>query len=101
METRTTNQLHDATLLAIEVDRARKSAEITFRQHPDRKVHLTASGARSVVIPHEAPWGPGISVNEGRQISAAEGQGSLEIEMQSGDVIRVDAEGFVWSRLPT
>ncbi|MGA9869373.1 MAG: hypothetical protein WBQ75_23305 [Acetobacteraceae bacterium] len=97
MELEDAHRLHDATLLAIEVNWASRSARITFRQHPNRKVHLTASGARSVVVPHDAPWGPSVSVNEVRQAGTPAGDGSLEIEMQSGDVIRVDAEGFTWS----
>jgi len=88
--------LHDATLVSIEVDWATKTTIATFRMHPSRIVHLVASDARCVLVPHDEPWGPSASVNEVRQIGKATGGGEIEIEMQSGDVIRINAEGFAW-----
>lgn len=89
-------QLHDATLVSVEADWIDKSSRIVFRPQPGRVVILEASGLRNLVVPHEEPWGPSVSVNEVRTLPGP----AVEIEMQSGDTIRIDAAAFVWHRSP-
>lgn len=41
------------------------------------------------------PWGPSASINEARLLASSDGKPfMLEIEMQSGDTIRVEAGAF-------
>jgi hypothetical protein len=78
---------HDATLEAIEL--SWDSGRVTLK-------FLLADGRRTIVIeqaeavecPRLQPWGQSVSVN-GIRIKETSGGCELELEMQSGDVIRV------------
>jgi hypothetical protein len=85
--------LHDASLLSIEINWAAKTTKVTFKTHPDNIVYLVTSGTRQVEVPHAEPWGPSISVNEVRETEGAE-ISIIEVEMQSGDTIKIEACSF-------
>ncbi len=95
MESKT--RLHDATLVSIEMNWAAKTTIVAFRTSSDSTVNLIASGSRNAFIPHDEPWGPSVSVNGVREIDGDSDVNAVEIEMQSGDVIRIEAGSFVWS----
>jgi hypothetical protein len=60
------------------------------------KQTLIAEGVLELRVPKMNEWGPSISVNEIVELDASTGQGRcLDIEMQSGDVIRIVAEKIV------
>jgi len=80
-------RLHDATLEALSLDWGAGRAEAVFRTGTGT-VLLQASGLARLVCPRMHPWGPSVSVNHVRGPQAQDGRSVLEIEMQSGDVIR-------------
>lgn len=59
----------------------------------DVRTTLAATGVAELQIRRRMPWGPSASINTARWTRPAEeGKGTLEIEMQSGDVLQVEAE---------
>jgi uncharacterized protein YaiE (UPF0345 family) len=86
--------MHDWTLLSIEVVWEMGRAELTFRS-PDREEVLVSEGVVEVHIPRRREWGPSASVNGVKgPLSINGGLQAIEIEMQSGDVIRIVAASF-------
>lgn len=92
-------ELHDATLESLELRWS--SGEVVLRvrtgdpTHPRREVLATA--VRRLRCDREMPWGFSASIHEVRGPMAADGDISvLEIEMQSGDLIRIEAGAFRW-----
>jgi hypothetical protein len=93
------DDLHDAVLEEISVT-WEELARVTFKMLPNEAyikprqiILLEGEGLRSLVCPQKNPWGPSDLVNS----ISEEGGGDykrLDIEMQSGDVIRVEAESF-------
>jgi hypothetical protein len=91
--------LHDALLDRIVIDWDARSCLLHLRAFLD-----TAGDAQPCIIcfrettgvtaPHQAPWGESVHVNR----LWAE-VGTFFIEMQSGDVIRIDAEAVELSRV--
>jgi hypothetical protein len=51
---------------------------------------LSFFGVRDLHIPREQPWGPSVSINAVRE----ETSGIYQIELQSGDVLRVVARSW-------
>jgi hypothetical protein len=90
--------LHDATLVSLSVEWATNTLRIDLRTgdcvSPRRT--LIVRGLRKLTCEHEQPWGPSNSVNEVRGPTEVVHGGSmrLEIELQSGDSIVVEAESF-------
>lgn len=83
--------LHDATLTSIELDWASGRAYLNFTVEigEHRKSRIVVSGVKHLECPRECPWGESVSVNEVHSPNSEDGM--LSIEMQSGDVIRVNA----------
>jgi hypothetical protein len=81
--------LHDATLASIVFDW--EPAEVRAIVHVWERgdVIIRASGVSRLEVPRTEPWGPSSSIN---QVKAASGR--MEIEMQSGDTIVIDAASF-------
>ena len=52
---------------------------------------LLARDFTSVVVPRDMPWGRSVSINQVRLLGSGRDRIRLEIEMQSGDTIAVDA----------
>ena len=90
--------LHDATL--VEIQSSWESGDITIRLKTGLSSASNASikgvSGRLVEWPRKHPWGPSISVNEVRgPAPTSDGEASrLEIEMQSGDTIVLEAREF-------
>lgn len=51
---------------------------------------LTWTGVRSVRLPCESPWGPSVFINR----ACKAGPGLYELEIQSGDVLQIEADSF-------
>lgn len=79
--------LHDATLSGIDVryDDARCTLQLSSMEGV---LQLAFEGFQCLTFPRREPWGRSCSVNSARQISAK----AYELELQSGDVIRIEAE---------
>lgn len=89
--------LHDATLVAMELRWSSGDGILRIRTgDPTRPLRVVvASGVRRLGWDRHMPWGFSDSINEVRgPVTAADGTSVLEIEMQSGDVIRVEAVAF-------
>lgn len=87
--------MHDWTLVCIAVDWAPGLATITFRNHESKEVQLVAYGIIDVHIPKKQEWGESVSVNETNgPMLLGNGNYFLEIEMQSGDRINIEANSI-------
>lgn len=93
------DDLHDAVLEEISVTWA-EFAEVEIRFLPNRAyiesgdpVLLTGESLQILRCPQKNPWGPSDFVN---RISSTQEDSCtrIDIEMQSGDVIRVEAKSF-------
>lgn len=91
-------RFHDATLETCTVhwEEGKISVRLGTGMDGARSVILTAEGMTDFACPHRLPWGPSDSVNEVRVTATAEGR-CLEIEMQSGDVLRLSCRTLSWS----
>lgn len=78
--------LHDATLLAICICWDAARCDISLRPVGMPPHLLVFEGFKNIELPRREEWGPSSSVN-----SVSERDGLFEIEMQSGDTIRVEA----------
>jgi hypothetical protein len=85
-------QFHDWTLVDVVFEWARASVTVAL-DGPSSRCVLLAEEVSLLEVPRENPWGRSVSVNS---LSIADmpdrGGQYLEIEMQSGDVIRVNAK---------
>ena len=86
--------LHDAILKSVHLVWEEKLClvELSAFVEPHRAAvpcRLTFHGVSGLRVPHEEAWGASSSVNGG-----AVGNGMYQIEMQSGDLIEVQAHGF-------
>jgi len=92
--------LHDAVLYYLRTDWRERTCDIfvSVFLEPGRTARscvIRAHGVRSVLVPHHSPWGDSGSINE--QCWTPDGR--CLIEMQSGDVIELDAENVELVRL--
>ena len=92
--------LHDATLLELRVRWGQRSeVEMLFRGDEEAWVRLDVVDMATLSLSDLAPWGrsASASVNEVRgPWEVGPGRKQLEIEMQSGDVIHLEAGSFEW-----
>ena len=79
--------IHDAALTAIHVGYEAARCELVLRVVGGASWLLVFDGIRAVSLPREQPWGPSHAINVARQVDAQ----AYEIELQSGDVLRVEA----------
>jgi len=81
------SQLHDATLIAVRFDWVGRTCLLEFAGAPDfvEPFALMFFEVSEVLIPARAPWGPSVSVLEGRSNNS----GRYEFSMQSGDTIAI------------
>lgn len=97
MTTESRARLHDATLESMELHWSSGEAVLRIRTgdptHPQRLV--VASAVRRLGCDRQLPWGFSVSINEVRgPVAAGDGASVLEIEMQSGDLVRIEAVAF-------
>jgi hypothetical protein len=90
------SDLHDAVIEALRLDYGPGTVLVVFRTAAGR-VHLDAQGVVLVNAPRREPWGKGgsASVNEvrgPRPLDAGSSANRIEIELQSGDVLEIEAE---------
>jgi hypothetical protein len=86
--------LHDATLDGISLEWRTGLVRIAIRleSHEITHVELHALETRHLACPRREDWGKSTYINEVRGPHPVDGGGvRLEIEMQSGDVIEVEA----------
>jgi hypothetical protein len=89
--------LHDATLETLELRWASGEVFLRIRTGDAEQPYLVvvASSVRRVECDRQMPWGFSISINEIRGPDPTGGDAAcMEIEMQSGDVIRIEAGEF-------
>jgi hypothetical protein len=82
--------IHDAILRDVHVAWTQGSCTIDLSTVHDGEVRLVFVNISRITIPREKPWGPSVSVNTLRESKP----GSVEIEVQSGDVICIEAESW-------
>jgi len=91
--------LHDAVLRDVVVDWKNQSCRVHVSAFVDRTAAavpctLTWTAVREVRVPMLSPWGPSIFINS----QSKEGSGRYLIEVQSGDVIVIEADHGVFER---
>lgn len=94
-------RLHDATLRSLSLDwsSGALTLELSLSEEPIVAARLVAEGVRQLVCPRHQPWGRSKSINSVAGPSpSVEGVSTLTIEMQSGDVLEVQAASFVLER---
>jgi hypothetical protein len=89
--------MHDWTLISISFEWETGIAVLAFRRDGPQLVSVRAEGVSNLEVPRLNEWGPSVSVNEVRgPTNGLTGSQTLEIEMQSGDVIRITAISFTF-----
>ena len=97
MTTGSWTELHDATLESVELRWLSGEAVMRIRtgdaMHPRRVI--VASAVRRLVCDRQMPWEPSASIHDVRgPATLGDGASVLEIEVQSGDVLRIEAVTF-------
>ena len=85
--------LHDASLTSIELVWEARTCVIHLSLAGadfGRNVSLVWHGVTQFAMSAEQPWGPSTAVNDARSVA----DDTDEIEMQSGDVLRIQAAGL-------
>jgi hypothetical protein len=93
----TWSQLHDATLIRIALlwEEGKFIVQLRTGSPSFPQVQILAVRGQYLECPRRHPWGESVSINEIRgPLHTANGSKRLEIEMQSGDVIVLEAEEF-------
>lgn len=87
--------MHDWSLISIVFDWVSGTANLSFRYGEGHNTVLSATNVAELLIPKREEWGTSVSVNEvqGPHL-LANGNYHLSIEMQSGDVIQIEARSF-------
>ncbi len=87
--------MHDWTLLSILFEWKSGRVTLAFRTDGSQSVKLMAHGVAELHVPRFNEWGPSVSVNKVLGPSdCASGRREVEIEMQSGDRVRIVAVSF-------
>ena len=87
--------MHDWTLLSVDFDWAHAVAESRFSPVGGGERTLRVSGVIDLHIPKHKFWGPSVSINRAEwELGRGNAVQTVRIEMQSGDVITVDAAAF-------
>jgi hypothetical protein len=87
--------MHDWTLSGVYLDWADAVAKFQFSSVGGGQRTLTLSKVIDLHVPKHQPWGPSVSVNRADWLTGmGDAIQTLRIEMQSGDVITVDASAF-------
>lgn len=80
---------HDATLLGVYLSWEEGRCALTVSTTYDGDGELIFDNVRGILIPRRHPWGASISINTFTHC----GPNQFEIELQSGDVIKIEASG--------
>lgn len=85
--------MHDWTLTLITVDWISGSGYLRIRGN-GREREIGFQRIQRLVVPREFPWGRSLSINAVDGPIELQGKLQLKVEMQSGDVIEIIADGF-------
>jgi hypothetical protein len=86
--------MHDWTLIAVQFEWKTAQVVLTLRNQTGQQ-SILASSVVDLHVPQLNEWGPSASVNEIKGPSPTpDGHQSIEVEMQSGDSIKVTAFSF-------
>lgn len=92
--------MHDWALLTILVIWFKGVATLAFKNSKSQNAELTAHGLMSIKIPKLEEWGESVSVNQViGPTKLGNGCYGMKIEMQSGDIIEIEAESFLMPRI--
>lgn len=96
------SDLHDATLLRVEVVWESGMVTLHVKTASTPGTRVIAFGARLLECPRRAPWGPSVSINEVRgPARTPDGlRNRIEMELQSGDTLVIEAERFQLTSSP-
>lgn len=83
--------LHDAVLIAVHMAWENGTCVMTIRHTQLADCTLTFTGVSNLCLSRTQPWGPSQSINSAAQRS----KGQYEIEMQSGDRVKIEATAVV------
>ncbi len=87
--------MHDWTMLSILFEWKTASVTVSLQTPKSDVVEIIAREVSDLHVPQMKEWGPSVSVNQLRgPVSLEKGKFNLEIEMQSGDVISIEASEF-------
>jgi hypothetical protein len=89
--------LHDATLVEIKVLWKERLCVLRLAMPSSVTSDLTFWNISAVNIPANQPWGPSVSINK----TVTKDGGKYEIEMQSGDVLRITASNITFDPVAT
>lgn len=86
--------LHDAILESIVLSRSSRELEIFLAAFMEpgqlaEQCSLQFRGVSNLEAPQKSPWGESNSINSAREVS-----GGFELEMQSGDILKIEATEF-------
>jgi hypothetical protein len=89
------HEYHDATFRRIECEWDSGKVRLSFLLciSPTMAVSIQATGLRNLLCSRRFPWGKSLSVNRLTVTPLADGY-KLVVEMQSGDIIEVEASGI-------
>jgi len=85
-----TLSLHDATLNAVRFSWAEGRCVLDLSSFEAPECELVFTGVSDLHVPRHYPWGPSVSVNTVRRVRDS----TFEIELQSGDVLRIEASAW-------
>ena len=89
------SEFHDWTLRSLHLDWREATATLVLVGPASSAHTLNAKDVSLLQVPLENPWGKSVSINAVRYANSPhEDVQALEIEMQSGDVIRIHARIF-------
>lgn len=97
MDEESWNWLHDATLIGVEAFWESGDVCLRLQTGSEGEVCIQATSCRRLHWSRELPWGPSVSVNAVRgPVRTTDSEVCrLEIELQSGDLIVIEARQFV------
>lgn len=86
--------MHDWVLLSVLFEWVTGRVTLSFSRYKSDEV-LVANSVVDLHVPQRKGWGPSVHVNTVKgPIAIESGLHALEIEMQSGDVIKIVASSF-------
>lgn len=88
--------MHDWTLIGVYFDWRSGQVKVDFLNQDSTLVSLIANDVSNLRVPRMNDWGASVSVNGVAKIThLKDGRSRIKIEMQSGDLIEIDAKAFV------
>lgn len=95
MDEFTNLNLHDSTLHVVRYEWSKKTLELSIQTSSvDSQSILTFSGCKRVNFTQTESWGPSSSIN-----STSYSNGVYFVELQSGDIIEIEANSFLFQVL--